>query len=198
MVHASERERPDVKAKRDAWMEKMPIINGSQLVFLDESGVNTDMTRRYGRAVGGERVADHVPLNTPRVTTIISSVRLDGSTASTVFDGAINAERFREYLKEYLAPTLKPGDWVVMDNLASHKVSGVADIIRQANAIPVYLPPYSPDLNPIEKMWSKIKAILRKFRLRTVEELRAAIPLAFAQVLPSDCFGWFTYAGYSC
>lgn len=197
MVHATERERPDVKAKRDAWMKKMPTINGSQLVFLDESGVNTDMARRYGRATSGERVVDHVPLNTPKATTIISSVRLDGTTANTTFEGAINGERFREYLKTYLVPTLKPGDWVVMDNLASHKVDGVADIIRQANAIPVYLPPYSPDLNPIEKMWSKIKAILRKLRLRTAEELCAAIPLAFAQVQPSDCVGWFTNSGYS-
>ena len=175
----------------------MPIINGSQLVFLDESGVNTNMARRYGRAANGERVVDHVPLNTPKSTTIVSSVRLDGSTASTTFEGAINGERFREYLKEYLVPTLRPGDWVVMDNLAAHKVDGVVDIIRQAQAIPVYLPPYSPDLNPIEQMWSKIKAILRKLRLRTPEELRAAIPLAFAQVLPSDCQGWFFNIGYS-
>jgi transposase len=198
MVHASERERPDVKAKREIWIEMMPSVSGSQLVFLDESGVNTDMTRRYGRAASKERVVDHVPLNTPKSSTIISPIRLDGTTVSNVFEGALNGERFREYLTEHLVPTLKPGDWVVMDNLASHKVAGVADIIRAAGAIPVYLPPYSPDLNPIELMWSKIKAILRKLRLRSVEELVMAIPIAFSRIQPSDCAGWFSHMGYSC
>lgn len=198
MVHASERERPDVKAKRELWIEMMPSVSGSKLVFLDESGVNTDMARRYGRAASKERVVDHVPLNTPKSTTIISSIRLDGTTVSAVFEGAINGERFREYLTEHLVPTLKAGDWVVMDNLASHKVTGVADIIREAGAIPAYLPPYSPDLNPIEMMWSKIKAILRKLRLRTLEELLIAIPIALGCINPSDCAGWFTHIGYSC
>ena len=175
----------------------MLSLDGSQLVFLDESGVNTDMARRYGRAASRERVVDHVPLNTPKATTIISSIRIDGSTIHTTFDGAITGERFCEYLQEHLVPTLKPGDWVVMDNLASHKVAGVADIIRKGKAIPIYLP-YSPDFNPIEKMWSKIKEYLRKLRLRTVDELLAAIPLAFDQILTTDCGGWFANIGYSC
>jgi transposase len=176
----------------------MPSLPGSRLVFLDESGVNTNMTRRYGRAARGERVIDHVPLNTPKGTTIISSVRVDGSTVSEVFEGALNGERFKAYLRDHLVPTLKPDDVVVMDNLASHKVSGVAELIRGAQATVIYLPPYSPDLNPIEQMWSKIKAILRKYRLRTGEELVAAIPRAFTHIQPSDCVGWFSHIGYSC
>ena len=198
MVHASERERPDVKSKRETWQNMMPSIESAQLVFLDECGVNTDLARRYGRAISAERVVDHVPLNTPKTTTIISSIRIGAATVSTTFEGAINGDRFREYLKDYLAPTLKPGDWVVMDTLASHKVDGVADIIRKAKAIPIYLPPYSPDFNPIELMWSKIKSYLRKLRLRSVADLIAAIPVAFAQIQSSDCVGWFAHCGYSC
>jgi transposase len=175
----------------------MLAVDAKRLVFLDESGVNTNMARRYGRAVGKARVVDHVPLNTPTATTILSAVKLDGTTVSTAFEGAVNGERFKEYLREHLAPTLHQGDLVVMDNLASHKVQGVDNIIRGAGAIPIYLPPYSPDLNPIEQMWSKIKAVLRKLRLRTVEELLAAIPRAFTCIQPSDCFGWFAHIGYS-
>lgn len=167
-------------------------------MFLDESGVNTDLVRRYGRSRGKSRVVDHVPLNKPRVTTIVSSIRLDGTTAFTDFTGSVTGERFKDYLKDTLIRTLKPGDYVVMDNLGVHRVEGVAEIIRSVGAIPLYLPPYSPDLNPIEKLWSKIKAILRKWRVRSTNALEQAIADAFAFVCSDDSLGWFASAGYSC
>jgi len=170
----------------------------SKLVFLDESGVNTNMSRRYGRAFGGERSTDAIPLNKGKSTTILSSVRADGTTVPMVFPGAVNRERFKEYLRDYLVPSLRPGDIVVMDNLPCHKVDGVAHLIESAGAHLLYLPPYSPDLNPIEQMWSKIKAFLRMFKARTVDALLGAIPTAFSLVSVSDIFGWFSAAGYSC
>ena len=165
-------------------------------MFLDESGVNTDETRHYGRAVGKVRVHDCTALNTPKSTTILSSVRLDGETVHTTFPGAVNGERFLEYLRDHLAPTLKPGDIVVMDNLRTHKVEGVKEIIEAANATVLYLPPYSPDLNPIEQMWSKIKAILRSLKARSAEALLLAIPPAFASLSVKDILGWFSSAHY--
>ena len=165
-------------------------------MFLDESGVNTDETRHYGRAVGGERVHDATPLNTPKSTSILSSVRMNGETVYTTYSGAVNGERFQEYLRDYLCATLRPGDIVVMDNLRAHKVQGVQEIIASVGATVLYLPPYSPDLNPIEQMWSKIKAFLRSIKARTVESLLSTIPIAFKSVSVDDILGCFTCAGY--
>ena len=172
-------------------------MDASKLVFLDESGVNTDMTRLYARAPGRQRAQDAAPLNTGQSTTILSSVRMDGETVFTAFAGAVNGEKFKAYLKELLIQTLKPGDIVIMDNLRAHKVSGVAEIVESVGAIVLYLPPYSPDFNPIEQMWSKIKAYLRKVKARTVDTLLSAIPYAFTEVSLSDIFGWFSACGYS-
>lgn len=196
MVHASEQNRPDVQAKRKRWVEEIAQIDTRRLVFLDESGINIDMTRRYGRSKGKQRVVDSTPLNTPKTTTLLSSIRLDGSTVRTAFQGALNKERFLEYLRDVLAPRLQKGDIVVMDNLGSHKVTGVAELIRSAGAKLRYLPPYSPDFNPIEKMWSKLKAYFRKLKLRSVELLQAAIPKAFSTISASDAHGWFMASGY--
>ena len=185
-----------MQLKRKCWVATLAQIDANRLVFLDESGINTDMTRRYGRSKGKRRVVDSAPLNTPKTTTLLSCIRLDGTTVPMVFQGALNKERFLEYLRDYLVPKLRAGDIVVMDNLGSHKVTGVADLIRSAGAEPMYLPPYSPDYNPIEKMWSKLKAYFRKLKLRSVELLCAAVPDAFALVTHSDSFGWFSAAGY--
>ena len=193
----SERNRPDVVAKREAWPDSVASIDLDKLVFLDESGVNTNMSRRYARAYGGERATDAVPLNKGQSTTIRSSVRMDGTTVPMVFPGAINREKFKEYLRDYLAFSLRPGDVVIMDNLPCHKVMGVAELIEAAGAFILYLPPYSPDLNPIEMMWSKIKAYLRMVKARTTDALLSAIPLAFSKVIISDIQGWFAGAGYS-
>ena len=167
-----------------------------RLVFLDESGVNTNLTRRYGRAFGKERVTDCVPLNKPKNTTILSSVRLDGSVAFTTYSGGTTGDKFLQYLKETLIPTLHPWDIVIMDNLRTHHIKEVRRLLSEAQIMLMYLPAYSPDLNPIEMMWSKVKAILRKAKERTEETLIAAIEQAMKEVTPEDCRGWFCKAGY--
>ena len=171
-------------------------MDSSKLVFLDESGVNTGMTRLYGRGPRNERVVDAVPDTRFHRTTILSSVRLDGTTVPCVFEGALNGELFREYIRKFLAPSLRQGDIVVMDNLSSHKVSGVVETIEAVGAKVMFLPPYSPDLNPIEMMWSKIKAILRRLKIRVKELLVDAIAFALDSVSPSDVAGWFSHDGY--
>jgi transposase len=197
MVHASERNRPDVIKKRDVWKEQQSAMDASSLVFLDESGVNTNLTRRYGRARGKQRVKDSVPLNKPKTTTILSSVRAEGKTVRKFFSGALNGDIFLKYIQEDLAPTLHKGDLVVMDNLRCHKVEGVIEAIEEVSAHVLYLPPYSPDFNPIEMMWSKIKAILRKVKARTVDTLISVLPYAFDAVCVNDIKGWFQESGYS-
>ena len=197
MVHASERDRADVKAKRTEWRRMQRMMHAASLVFLDESGVNTNLTRRYGRAKGKARVKDSTPLNTPKTTTIVSSVRLDGTTVPKFLSGAMNGSMFLEYIQQELAPSLHAGDLVIMDNLRCHKVEGVKEAIQQAGAQLLYLPPYSPDFNPIEMMWSKLKAILRKVKARTVDSLLIALPKAFQAVCVSDIMGWFRESGYS-
>ena len=142
----------DVACKRKAWKHSQTKLDANRLVFLDESGVNTGMTRLYGRALKHERVVEAVPDTRFHRTTILSSVRLDGTTVPVVFDGALNGDIFRAYVTHFLAPSLKPGDIVIMDNLSSHKVSGVAESIAAVGASVMFLPPYSPDLNPIELM----------------------------------------------
>ena len=167
------------------------------MVFLDESGVNTGMTRLYGRAVKHKRVVEAIPDIRFHRTTILSSVRLDGTTIPLVFEGALNGDMFRVYVSQLLAPSLKPGDIVVMDNLSSHKVKGVVDAIEAVGASVMFLPPYSPDLNPIELLWSKVKAILRKLKIRAKELLDDAIALALNSVSISDIAGWFRHDGYA-
>jgi len=158
--------------------------------------VNTGMTRLYGRALKHQRVREAVPDTRFHRTTILSSVRLDGAMAPLVFEGALNGDTFRVYVTKILAPSLQPGDIVVMDNLSSHKVSGIVEAIEAVGASVMFLPPYSPDLNPIELMWSKIKAILRKLKVRAKEQLDDAIAFALNSVSPSDIAGWFKHDGY--
>ena len=197
MVHASERDRADVKAKRAAWVEMQDTMDAASLVFLDESGVNTNLTRRYGRSKGKLRVVDSTPLNTPQTTTLLSSVRADGTTVCKFLSGALKGEIFLQYIRENLVPSLHPGDFVIMDNLRCHKVQGVREAVESVGASVLYLPPYSPDFNPIEMMWSKIKSVLRKLKTRTVDALLAALPLAFHSVSTNDIRGWFIASGYS-
>lgn len=149
MVHASERDRADVKAKRTVRSKMQCTMRAASLVFLDESGVNTNLTRRYGRAQGKERVKDSAPLNTPKTTTIVSSVRLDGTTVPKFLSGAMNGSMFLDYIQNELVPSLHAGDLVIMDNLRCHKVKGVGEAIQRTGAQLLYLPPYSPDFNPI-------------------------------------------------
>ena len=186
----------DVAEKRKEWAESITPEQLDHLVFLDESGVNTDMTRRYGRARSSERCVDHAPLNTPQITTVLSSIRFNGEKAFTTYQGGTTGERFVAYLKDTLLPTLHPGDIVVMDNLRSHHVKEVRELLEAEGMIPLYLPPYSPDLNPIEKMWSKVKAILRSWKIRSIDALPDAIRRALNLVSPLDCLHWFAASNY--
>ena len=172
-------------------------MTAKRLVFLDESSVNINMTRHYGRGKGKERVYDNVPLNTPKNTTLLSSVRLNGSLAYSFFQGSVNGEKFLDYIKNTLVPTLQKGDIVIMDNLSCHKIKGVKEAIENVEAVVVYLPAYSPDFNPIEMMWSKIKSLLRKWKARSINLLDKAIKEAFQLITSDDISGWFSKAGYS-
>jgi transposase len=167
------------------------------LVFIDESAAKTNLTRLRGRAPRGKRLVCHVPHGHWRTTTMISSVRLDGTTACMTIEGATNTEVFQAYVRHILVPTLRPGDIVVMDNLGAHKNDHTLALIEQAHAQVRFLPAYSPDLNPIEMMWSKVKALLRQAQARTHPDLLAAIAAALAAVTPHDALGWFTACGYS-
>jgi len=166
-------------------------------VFLDESGAKTNMTRLRGRALGGERLADAAPHGHWCTTTIIGAMRLDGSTACMAVDGATDKDIFREYVRCVLLPTLRVGDIVILDNLSAHKDQQTRDLIEQAGAELRFLPPYSPDLNPIEKMWSKVKTYLRATKARTEEELYQAIRKALETVTTKDAQGWFRSCGYA-
>ena len=172
-------------------------MNLEKLVFIDESGAKTNMTRLYGRAKAGQRVVDNVPSGRWCTTTMISSVRLDGSTACMVVDGTTDKDVFQAYVQYILLPTLKPGDIVILDNLSAHKNQKVRDLIESVGAEVWFLPSYSPDLNPIEKMWSKIKAILRTLKARTEKALINAIAEALESVTASDAKGWFESCGYA-
>ena len=155
------------------------------------------MTRLRGRAPRGQRVQAQAPCGRWQTTTMISSIRLDGSTAGMSIVGATDTEVFRAYVREVLGPTLRPGDVVVMDNLAPHKSDPTLQLITRRGAEVRFLPAYSPDLNPIEKMWSKVKASLRRAEARTQEDLVNSIGNALAQVTAKDALGWFTSCGYS-
>jgi transposase len=166
------------------------------MVFLDESGVNINMTRHYGRSLSSERAVDHTPLNTPQTTTILSSIRLSGEKAYTTYQGGTTGAQFVSYLEKTLIPTLHKGDIVVMDNLRSHHIKKVTELLWQNHIECLYLPPYSPDLNPIEKMWSKMKSILRKWKVREQENLESAIHDALERVSQTDILHWFAASGY--
>ena len=183
---------PDVIQKRQIWNEKINEYDVNNLVFIDESGVNTNMVRLYGRAMGGNRLVDDTPLNTPKNTTILSSIRLNGETAYTTYQGGTTKDKFIDYLKNVLAPTLDKNDIVIMDNMRTHHAKDVQKIVKELKMNVIFLPPYSPDFNPIEKMWSKIKSILRKLRSRTLTELSESIKQAFSKITVSDCYGWFS------
>ena len=155
------------------------------------------MTRLRGRSPRGERLVCHAPHGHWCTTTMISSVRLDGTTACMTIEGATNTDVFRAYVREVLIPSLRPGDIVVMDNLGAHKNPDTISLIEKVGAEVRFLPAYSPDLNPIEMMWSKVKSLLRKTQARTRPDLLAAISSALASVTSQDASGWFTYCGYS-
>lgn len=154
------------------------------------------MTRRYGRAPRGERCLAAVPHGHWLTSTFLAAMRQDGLVAPCLFDGAINGETFRAWVEQFLVPTLRPGDIVIMDNLGSHKVDGIRQAIEGAGASLRYLPPYSPDLNPIEQLFAKLKALLRKAKARTFDALMDAIAAALPRVKDTECANYFADAGY--
>lgn len=173
---------PDVAQKREEWAGHLSGYDKNKLVFPGESGVNTDLTRIYGRSAGGSRCIGKKPLNTPKNTTILSSIRLNGETMYTSYQGGTTKDKFIGYLKNVLAPALKKDGIAIMDNMGTHHSKEVKKVIKDLKINVVYLPPYSPDLNPIEKMWSKIKSILRKLKTRNLNNLPEAIGYAFSKI----------------
>lgn len=165
-------------------------------MFIDETGASTKMTRLYGRARRGQRCRAPIPHGHWKTTTFTGALRLDGLTAPMVLDGPMNAAAFQAYVEQALIPMLKPGDIVVMDNLPAHKPASVRRSIEAAGADLLYLPPYSPDFNPIEMAFAKLKAILKKTAARTVTELWNAIGAALDQFPPGECRNYFAAAGY--
>jgi transposase len=166
-------------------------------VFIDETWATTNMTRRHGRARRGQRLVAAVPHGHWKTTTFLAALRHDRITAPCVFDGAINGERFRAWVEQALAPTLCPGDLVIMDNLGAHKVQGVRAAIEARGARLLHLPPYSPDLNPIEQVFAKLKALLRTAATRTVDALWHAIGQALDAFTPTECAHYLAHAGYA-
>lgn len=181
---------------RREWQQFMVGIDPSRWVFLDESGVATDLIRRYGRSRRGARVHDHAPRHHWQTSTFVAALRVDGLTAPGLLDGPMDGDCFLAYLDQVLVPTLQAGDLVVMDNLAAHKIEGVRERIEAAGATLLYLPPYSPDFNPIELWFAKLKALLRTARRRTVDEVWTTVAACLASFSAAECRNYFRHCGY--
>jgi transposase len=186
-----------VAEQRSHWHEQLAAVPVARWVFVDESGANTKMTRLYGRSPLGQRLVDRHPHGHYQTSTLIAAVRLRGPCAPWLFEGAMDGEMFLAWVRQGLVPTLQPQDVVILDNLATHKVAGVRQAIETAGARLLYLPPYAPDFNPIENLWSKIKHILRSLAPRTAGQLLEAPAIAFAAISTADCQGFFLHAKYA-
>jgi transposase len=185
-----------VRKKRAEWRAAQPSLDPARLVFADETWASTNMARRYGRSPRGERLVCPVPHGHWKTTTFVAALRADGMTAPMVVDGAMTGDLFVAYVEQILAPTLRPGDVVVMDNLACHKRTGVERAIRRAGCTLRYLPPYSPDLNPIELAFSKLKGLLRSAGKRTVDDLWDFLGKSLDAFAPDECLRYFRHDGY--
>lgn len=185
-------------AARVDWFEGQTDLDPAKLLFIDETGASTKMARSHGRALKGERCRAAIPHGHWKTTTFTGALRLGGMTAPMILDGPMDGTAFLAYVGQVLVPELKAGDVVVMDNLPAHKVSGVREAIEAAGASLLYLPPYSPDFNPIEMAFSKLKAALRKAAARTIPELWKAIAEAIETFTPAECQNYFANAGYDC
>jgi transposase len=195
-LHASEQHREDVAIAREAWRLAQPELDPDKLVFIDETGTSTQMTRLRGRCKKGERLIDYTPHGHWKITTVVAGLRNDAIIAPLVLDCPMNGEIFTAWLEQHLAPTLRPGDTVIMDNLPAHKVAGVREIIEKAGTRLLYLPPYSPDLNPIEMMFAKLKALLRKYKERSRDALWDRIGMILSRFSPQECANYLKHDGY--
>ena len=196
-LRAAEQKRKDVARARRKWIREQGLLDPAKLVFIDETSVNTNMMRLYGRCPCGVRLVDHVPFGKWETLTFVSALRHDGMVAPMLIEGPMNGELFLAYVEQCLVPTLKPKDIVVVDNLTSHKVAGVAEAIEAAGATLRYLPQYSPDLNPIEMPFSKLKAYLRKAGERTIPRLRRRIGSFARNLAAREAANYFRHAGYA-
>jgi len=174
-----------------------PGLDPERMVFVDETWASTNMGRRMARGPRGARVVAAIPHGHWKTSTFVAGLRADGVVAPVVLDGAINGTSFRAYVEQFLAPSLRPGDTVVIDNLGSHKVKGVREAIDAAGARLLFLPPYSPDLNPIEQFFAKLKALLRTAACRTVDGLWYTLGTALDAFSPDECRNYITNSGYS-
>jgi transposase len=183
--------------KRGWFRRRARRLNKRRFIFVDESAVNTAMTRRYGRAPKGERAYDSAPRNYGTHTSVIGAMGLRGLVAALTVEGAVDTEVFNVYAERVLGPRLRPGDVVVLDNLAAHRASRIEEVAEGRGAQVLWLPPYSPDYSPIEQCWSKIKTYLRGAKARTRETLEEALTAALGLVTKADIRGWFKHCGYS-
>lgn len=197
MTRAAEQDRPDVRAARERWAaEVLPGVDPDRAVFVDETGANTRFDRTRGYAPRGEPVVGRVPHGHYKSLTLTAALRADGLTAGQVLDGPMTGDRFAAYVERVLVPALRAGDVVVMDNLACHKRAGVREAIEAAGCRLLYLPPYSPDLNPIELAFAKLKRVLRTDAHRTVPQLEVGLRTAGALFRPSECASYIRHCGY--
>ena len=195
-LHAAERDTEANQKRRAEFLEKIHSTPLDKLIFLDESGVTTSMTRLYARCLGGRRIHEATPGSHWKIMTILGAMSTRGMVATMTIEEATDTDIFLAYLDHVLCPQLRRGDVVVMDNLSSHKIKGVRERIEAAGAELLYLPPYSPDLNPIEKAWSKLKLLLRSAKARTKDVLDQAITDLLPQITHDDARAWFRCSGY--
>jgi transposase len=196
-AHAAEQDRPDVLSQRQAWFDGQIDFDPARLVFIDETWASTAMARRNGRCPIGERLRMGLPFGHWKTTTVVAGLRSDGLVAPFVLDRAINRRAFELYVQRVLVPELRRSDIVIMDNLSSHKGPAVRRMIEAVGARLLYLPPYSPDFNPIEQAFAKLKAALRKAAQRTVEGLWQTIGSLLDTFTPVECQHYFDAAGYA-
>lgn len=195
-MHADEQRRADVAADRRQWRQTLPLHDASQYIFVDETGVTTDLLRRYARSLRGTRATDHTPCSHWQTHTVVAALRPTELTATAVFDGPMDGVTFRAYVDQVLVPTLRPGDVVVLDNLVLHKQPEVRAAIEQAGAQLRFLPPYSPDFNPIEMAFAKLKAFFRAARPRTFDQVCDLMRTALGLFLPDECANYVRHCGY--
>jgi transposase len=196
-LRATEQDRPDVARKRERWRRHQHRVDPARLVFVDETWAKTNMTRTHGRALRGQRLVASVPYARWTTMTFLAALRSDGLVAPCVFDGPINGCLFLAWVTQFLVPTLRPGDIVVLDNLGSHKGIAVRRAIRDAGAHLLFLPPYSPDLNPIEMAFAKLKTLLRKADERSIAAVWHRIGSLLQQFTPAECANYLRHAGYN-
>jgi len=194
--HATEQQRPDVLARRQAWFDGQTDLDPARLIFIDETGASTKMARLRGWAPKGRRCRASLPHGHWKTTTFTAGLRLNGLVAPWLLDGPMDGEAFLVYVRRVLVPELEPGDIVIMDNLPAHKVSGVREAIEASGARLLYLPPYSPDFNPIEMAFAKLKALLRKAAARTIDDLWDTVATILDAFTSEECINYFAAAGY--